>query len=153
NYYFQEVVLRNNELLSVGFRLYQLENTYKQNGEQAFNDRKNNLIKGLESLYKDYNKNVDKDVFEQIIALYGKNAPANLTPSIIKNVDYTKLTNEVYSKSALTSYDGLKAILNGSAPEVIKRMNEDFGFRLVKDLAKNYFDVIAPKYQELNTEI
>src|SRR5690606_31943104 len=57
NDYFQEVVLRNNELLSVGFRLYQLENTYKQNGEQAFNDRKSNLIKGLEALYKDYNKN------------------------------------------------------------------------------------------------
>lgn len=153
NDYFQEVVLRNNELLSVGFRLYQLENAYKQNGEQAFNDRKENLIKGFEALYKDYNKNVDKDVFEQIIALYGKNAPANLTPAIIKNVDYAKLTDEVYTKSALTSYDGLKALLSGSAPEVIKKMNQDFGFKVAKDLAKDYFDKVAPKYQELNTEI
>ena len=153
NDYFQEVVLRNNELLSVGFRLYQLENTYKQNGEQAFNDRKENLIKGFEALYKDYNKKVDEDVFEQIIALYGKNAPANLTPAIIKNVDYAKLTDEVYSKSALTSYDGLKALLSGSAPDVIKKMNQDFGFKVAKDLAKDYFDKVAPKYQELNTEI
>lgn len=153
NDYFQEVVLRNNELLSVGFRLYQLENTYKQNGEQAFNDRKENLIKGFEALYKDYNKKVDEDVFEQIIALYGKNAPANLTPAIIKNVDYAKLTDEVYTKSALTSYDGLKALLSGSAPDVIKKMNQDFGFKVAKDLAKDYFDIVAPKYQELNTEI
>ena len=153
NDYFQEVVLRNNELLSVGFRLYQLENTYKQNGEQAFNDRKENLIKGFESLYKDYNKKVDEDVFEQIIALYGNNAPANLTPAIIKNVDYAKLTDEVYSKSALTSYDGLKALLSGSAPDVIKKMNQDYGFKVAKDLAKDYFDKVAPKYQELNTEI
>ncbi len=153
NDYFQEVVLRNNELLSVGFRLYQLENTYKQNGEQAFNDRKENLIKGFEALYKDYNKKVDEDVFEQIIALYGKNAPANLTPAIIKNVDYAKLTDEVYTKSALTSYDGLKALLSGSAPDVIKKMNQDFGFKVAKDLAKDYFDKVAPKYQELNTEI
>ncbi|RRJ93266.1 S46 family peptidase [Paenimyroides tangerinum] len=153
NDYFQEVVLRNNELLSVGFRLYQLENTYKQNGEQAFNDRKENLIKGFEALYKDYNKKVDEDVFEQIIALYGKNAPANLTPAIIKNVDYAKLTDEVYTKSALTSYDGLKALFSGSAPDVIKKMNQDFGFKVAKDLAKDYFDKVAPKYQELNTEI
>ena len=152
NDYFQES-LRNNELLSIGFRLYQLENAYKQNGEQSFNDRKANLIKGFEALYKDYNKNVDKDVFEKVIELYGKNAPADLTPSIIKNVDYAKLTNEVYSKSALTSYDKVKALLNGNASEVIKRMNEDFGFKIVKDLANNYFEKVAPKYQELNTEI
>lgn len=153
NDYFQEVVLRNNELLSVGFRLYQLENAYTQRGEQAFNDRKENLLKSLEALYKDYNVNVDKDVFEQIIEIYGKDAPAELTPSIIQNVDYAKLTNEVYSKSALTSYDKLKALLSGNASDVIKKLNSDFGFKLVKDLANNYFDKIAPKYQELNTEI
>lgn len=153
NDYFQEVVLRNNELLSVGFRLYQLENAYKQGGEQAFNDRKNNLITGLESLYKDYNKNVDKDVFEAIVALYGKNAPKDLTPSIIQNVDYSVLANEVYTKSVLTSYDGLKALLKGNASEVTKRMNEDLGFKLAKDLATNYFDKVASQYQATNTEI
>ena len=152
NDYFQES-LRNNELLSVGFRLFQLENAYKQNGEQSFNDRKANLLKGFEALYKDYNKNVDKDVFEKVIELYGKNAPANLTPAVIKNIDYAKLTNEVYSKSALTSFEGVAALLNGNASEVIKRMNEDPGFKIVKDLANNYFDKVAPKYQELNTEI
>jgi len=152
NDYFQES-LRNNELLSVGFRLFQLENAYKQNGEQSFNDRKANLLKGFEALYKDYNKNVDKDVFEKVIELYGKNAPADLTPAVIKNIDYAKLTNEVYSKSALTSFEGVAALLNGNASEVIKRMNEDPGFKIVKDLANNYFDKVAPKYQELNTEI
>lgn len=152
NDYFQES-LRNNELLSIGFKLYQLENAYKQNGEQSFNDRKVNLLKGLEAQYKDYNKNVDKDVFEKIIELYGKNAPADLTPAVIKNINYAKLTNDVYSKSALTSYDGVSALLNGNTSEVIKKMNEDPGFKIIKDLANNYFDKVAPKYQELNTEI
>ncbi|WP_177763461.1 S46 family peptidase [Flavobacterium sp. I3-2] len=152
NDYFQES-LRNDELISIGFRLYQLENAYKQNGEQSFNDRKANLIKGFEALYKDYNKNVDKDVFEKVIELYGKNAPADLTPAVIKNIDYTKLTNTIYAKTVLTSYDGIKALLNGNATEVINKMNQDPGFKLVKDLADNYFDKVAPKYQELNTEI
>lgn len=152
NDYFQES-LRNDELISIGFRLYQLENAYKQNGEQSFNDRKANLIKGFEALYKDYNKNVDKDVFEKVIELYGKNAPADLTPAVIKNIDYTKLTNTIYAKTVLTSYDGIRALLNGSPTEVIKKMNQDPGFKLVKDLADNYFDKVAPKYQELNTEI
>src|SRR5690554_1440539 len=61
--YFQEIVLRNSELLSFGFRMYQLENAYNRLGEQAFKDRRDNLLNQLESAYKNYNKNVDQDVF------------------------------------------------------------------------------------------
>ena len=54
--YYTEVVMRNCEIsnfrLSVCINLEQVLNT---KGEQAFNDRKNNLIGGLEPLYKDFN--------------------------------------------------------------------------------------------------
>jgi hypothetical protein len=61
--YFSEVVLRNIELLSLGYKLYQLEQVYNSKGEQAFTDRKNNLVTGLGDFYKDFNQNVDKKVF------------------------------------------------------------------------------------------
>lgn len=151
--YFMEVVLRNNELLSVGFRLFQLENAYEKVGEQGFNDRKENLIKGLESLYKDYNKNVDQGIFEATIALYGTKAPQNLTPDAIKNKDYSALANTVYSKSALTSYDGLKKLLNGKAADVIKNLQKDPGYALAKELSNNYFENIAPSYDKMDLEL
>src|SRR5690606_14901696 len=151
--YFMEVVLRNNELLSVGFRLFQLENAYEKVGEQGFNDRKENLIKGLESLYKDYNKNVDQRIFEATIALYGTKAPQNLTPDAIKNKDYSALANTVYSKSALTSYDGLKKLLNGKAADVIKNLQKDPGYALAKELSNNYFENIAPSYDKMDLEL
>ncbi len=151
--YFMEVVLRNNELLSVGFRLFQLENAYEKVGEQGFNDRKENLIKGLESLYKDYNKNVDQGIFEATIALYGTKAPQNLTPDAIKNKDYSAIANTVYSKSALTSYDGLKKLLNGKAADVIKNLQKDPGYALAKELSNNYFENIAPSYDKMDLEL
>ncbi|WLD24847.1 S46 family peptidase [Flavobacterium dauae] len=151
--YFMEVVLRNNELLSVGFRLFQLENAYEKVGEQGFNDRKENLIKGLESLYKDYNKNVDQGIFEATIALYGTKAPQNLTPDAIKNKDYSALANTVYSKSALTSYEGLKKLLNGKAVDVIKNLHKDPGYALAKELSNNYFKNIAPSYDKMDLEL
>ncbi|HUH26330.1 MAG TPA: S46 family peptidase, partial [Flavobacterium sp.] len=151
--YFQEVTLRNNELLSVGFRLYQLENAYAKVGEQGFNDRKDNLIKGLESLYKDFNKDVDHAVFNEIVKLYGTKAPANLTPASIKDKDYEALGKEIYTKSALTSYDGLKKLMNGKATDVIKNMQKDPGYVLAKKLADNYFTEIAPKFDAMNLEI
>ena len=67
--YFTEVVLRNSEILSFAYRLYQLEQVYNTKGEQSFNDRKNNLISGFESIYKDYSAQVDEKVFEQLIGL------------------------------------------------------------------------------------
>ena len=151
--YFQEVALRNNELLSVGFRLYQLENAYTKVGAQGFNDRKENLIKGLESLYKDYNKDVDQGIFEATVELYGKKAPANLTSNAIKNKDYHAFANDIYTKSALTSYEGLKNLLNGSAEEVIKKMQNDPGYALIKELSNNYFENIAPSYDKMALEL
>ncbi|UUV20701.1 S46 family peptidase [Paenimyroides aestuarii] len=151
--YFMEVVLRNNELLSVGFRLYQLENAYTKVGEQGFNDRKENLVKGLASLYKDYNKDVDHGIFTETMKLYGTKAPANLTPDAIKNKDYTALGNDIYANSALTSYDGLQKLMSGNAEDVIKNMQKDPGYALAKNLAENYFNIIAPKYDKMALEL
>ncbi|MGV7106827.1 S46 family peptidase [Flavobacterium sp. U410] len=149
--YFVEIALRNTELLSVGFKLYQLEQVYKTKGEQAFNDRKENTLKSLEGFYKDFNVNVDEKVFEKLFALYGQKSP--LVPAEFKTMNYTKTTTEVYSKSKLTSYSGLQSLLSGDANKVFKSLNKDKGYVLVKKMADNYFNTIAPKYDMLNLEL
>lgn len=149
--YFVEVVLRNTELLSVGYKLYQLEQAYKTKGEQAFNDRKNNTVKDLKGFYKDFNATVDKNVFEKLIALYGQNSP--LLPVEFKTMNYAKVTNDIYSKSKLTSYKGVEELLKGDYKNVSKALNKDLGYQLVKKIADNYFANIAPKYDEINLQI
>jgi len=148
--YFIETVLRNTELLSVGFRLYQLEQVYTTKGEQAFTDRKENTIKGLESFYKDFNAKVDEKVFEKLIALYGQKSP--LVPADLKIMNYSKTTTDIYSKSKLTSYEGVKTLFKGDSKTILKNLNKDLGYQLVKKLADNFYKNIAPKYDELNLE-
>jgi Peptidase S46 len=148
--YFIETVLRNTELLSVGFRLYQLEQAYTTKGEQAFTDRKDNTIKGLESFYKDFNAKVDEKVFEKLIALYGQKSP--LVPAEFKTMNYSKTTTDIYSKSKLTSYEGVKTLFKGDSKTILKNLNKDLGYQLVKKLADNFYSNIAPKYDELNLE-
>src|SRR5690554_1042039 len=111
--YFMEVALRNAELLTIGFQLYQLENVYRARGEQSFSDRRDNLLENFESFYKNYNADVDRGVFEKVVTLYSEKAPADLTPSSIQNVDYEKLTADIYNTSALTSFEALREILQG----------------------------------------
>lgn len=149
--YFAEVALRNIELLSVGFRLYQLEKVYTLKGEQAFNDRKTNTLKSLEGFYKDFNATVDEKVFEKLMAIYAQKSP--LIPSEIKTMDFDKTTKTIYSKSKLTSYAGIQSILNQDAKKALKCLNKDKGYQLIKKLSDNFYNNIAPKYDELNLQI
>lgn len=151
--YFIEVVLRNTEMLTTAYRLYQLEQVYNARGEQAFNDRKNNLIAGMADVYKDFNKSVDEKVFEQLIELYATKSPKQFLPKELLNADYKKLTAEVYGQSKLTSYESFKQLLDGDAKTVIARLNADKGYQLTKALADAYAKNIAPKYDEINLRI
>ena len=148
--YFIEVVLRNNETLLVGYKLYQLEQILKNKGEQAFTDRKNNLIDGIGDFYKDYNAEVDKNVFEQLIDLYAKKSPKQFLPISLNNIDATKLTNDIFTKSKLTSLSGYRELLDGDSQTVITKINNDIGYQLIKSLSDIYNTEVAPKYDELN---
>ncbi len=148
--YFSEVVLRNTEILTFGYRLYQLEQVYNTRGEQAFTDRKNNLIAGFESLYKDYSAQVDEKVFEQLIDLYAKKSPKQFLPESLNNLDASALTTSVFSTSKLTNYNGLKELLTGDAKTVLEKLNQDKAYQLVKSLADSYIKDVAPKFEEIN---
>lgn len=148
--YYTEVVLRNTEILSFGYRLYQLEQVYNTKGEQAFNDRKANLIAGFESLYKDFNANVDEKVFEQLISLYAKKSPQQFLPETVKNINPEYSAKTIFTNSKLTSYNGLKELLQGDTKTVLEKLNQDPAFILVKTIADAYTKNVAPKYDELN---
>ena len=149
--YFVEVVMRNTELLSVAWRIYNLEQNFAN--EQAYQNRKANLIKSQERFYKNYNKVVDEHVFEAIVGLYKKNAPAQFLPTALKNADIATLTKEIYNSSKLTSYEGLQELLKGDAKQAQAALNADKGYVFAKSLIENYNNVILPKYEELDTQI
>lgn len=149
--YFTEVVLRNTELLSAGFKLYQLEQAYNDKGEQSFTDKRDNLLKSMEGFYKDFNVNVDEKVYEQLMALYLEKSP--LLPKEFKSEEFKKLVSEVYATTKLTTYKGVKELISQDAKKAFKSLNADKGYQLVKKLADNYYATISPKYDELNSEI
>jgi hypothetical protein len=151
--YFSEVALRNTELLSVGYKLYQLEQVYNTKGEQAFTDRKNNLVTGLGDFYKDFNPNVDKKVFEQLIDLYATKAPKEFLPSNLSNINAADLATEIYGQSKMVDYNGLKTLLSGDSKTVLANLNADKGFILIKNMADKFLKDIAPKYDEINLRI
>jgi len=148
--YFVEVALRNTEILSVGYKLYQLEQILNSKGEQAFTDRKNNLINGIVDFYKDYNIEVDKNVFEQLIHLYSTKSPKQFLPENLINIDALKLTNDVFSNSKLTTLNSFKELLDGDTKTVIEKLNADKGYQIIKSMSDAFIKNVSPKYDEIN---
>jgi hypothetical protein len=148
--YFSEVALRNTEILSVGYKLYQLEQLLNTKGEQSFTDRKNTLSKGIDDFYKDYNAEVDKNVFEQLINLYATKSPKQFLPESLLNIDAAKLTSDIFTNSKLTSLTSFRELLEGDSKMVIEKMNADKGYQLIKSMADAYSTKVAPTYDAIN---
>lgn len=148
--YFIEVVLRNTELLNVAYKMYQLEQLNTTKGEQAFTDRKNNLISGLGDFYKDFNPTVDERVFEQLIELYATKSPKAFLSASLLNTNIKELTSSLYTSSKLTTFAGTKELLTGDTKTILTNLNNDKGYLLVKEMADKYLKEVAPKYDEIN---
>ncbi len=148
--YFMEIVMRNAELLSFGYRLYQLEQLYLTRGEQAFSDRKANFIAGFEDSYKNFNAAVDEKVMEQLMALYVTKSPKEFLPNVLVQMDVKAKTAEIFKTSKLTHFEGLKELLAGDAKTVIAALNQDTGYAFVKMLTEAYTKNVAPKFEEIN---
>lgn len=151
--YFLETVLRNVELLRLAYQTYQLKKVYEIRGEQSFEDRRNNLIERAESHFKDYNKQVDKEVFEALIALYAQNVPTQFLPNSFQYLQPSQLTDEIYNNSAMADFNSLKLLMEGSAESVISKLDQDPGFKIVAQMADAYFNKVAPKYEALELNI
>ena len=151
--YFMEVVLRNTELLSLGYKLYQLEQIHNIRGEQAFTDRKNNLREGLAEFYKDFNAQVDEKVFEQLIDLYLNQSPQQFIPTQLKNTNISQLTTSVYKTSKMTTYEGVKQLLDGDTKTILKNLNDDKGYQFIKAISEAFLKEVNPKFEAINTEI
>jgi len=132
---FLEVFIRNNELMHMLFRLYQMENT-NQRGEDAFNKAKEGTIARLKGIHKNYSADLDRKVYDAIMPLYTTNVDASI-------YDTTKFTN---LESTLN-------VLDGDAKDVIKKLNSDAGYVYAKPFFDELYNSIDPEFQKINTEI
>ncbi|MHC5200663.1 S46 family peptidase [Myroides sp. LJL119] len=149
--YFNEIVLRNAELLSAAWKVYALEKA--MDNPKAFESKKQDIIKSQERFYKNYSQKVDEKVFEALMKLYSENAPQEFLPEQLVQIDAKALTQDLFKQTKLTSYQGLQELLNGDANQVLANLNQDKAYVFAKAIFKNYQENVLPTYTQLETEI
>lgn len=133
---FIEVFYRNNELMSMMFRIYQLEQAASK-GEEAFNKTKDFVKSQISRVHKNYNVDVDKGVFEAIMPLYD-----------------TKVTDAaLYNKTSFTNLDSALQLLEGNSKDVLSKINADAAYQFAKPYIAEFYNDLEPNYQRINGEI
>ncbi len=150
--YWTEVAYRNVELLRATVRLYQFEEKVTAD-PASFELERDKLINSSKGNFKNYNAKVDKDVFEKLIEIYSTKIPAAYLSDNLKNVNYSDLTNTIYGNSKLINPEDFKSLMQGTQQQVIEKINADPAYILGKDLTKDFYTKINPKFYEINLEI
>lgn len=133
---FIEVFYRNSELMSMMFRLYQLEQAAGKS-EEAFNKTKDFVSAQISRVHKDFNADVDRGVFSAIIPLYD----AKVTSSTI------------YDNTSFINLSTALKQLEGSSDEVVSKVNADAAYKFAKPYIAEFYNDLEPNYQRINGEI
>jgi len=132
---FIEVFLITNELMQMTFRAYQIEQALIANPENI-ERAKASLTSTLQGIHKNYDIEVDKGVYENVMPLYGKKADAS-----------------IYDKTAFTTLESALKLLDGDADTIIKNLNNDAAYAYAKPIIAEFFNTIDGAYQQKKAPI
>jgi hypothetical protein len=133
---FIEVFLVTNELMTMVFRAYQVEQSLLKSSDNIEKNR--GYITGiLNGIHKNYDVTVDQGVFKAVMPFYNKTA-----------VDPT-----IYDKTAFTNLDSALALFDGTAEDVITKLNNDAAYSYAKPMIAEFFNTIDAEFQQKNEPI
>lgn len=133
---FIEVFLVTNELLQMTFRAYQLEQVALSKPEK-FEEAKTSLINRIKGIHKNFDVNVDKGVFKNVMPLYNP----------------TSVDASIYNKTSFTDLNKALQLLEGDAKKVVKNLNKDAAYQYAKPMIEEFYTKINPEFQQKNQPI
>lgn len=158
--YYNEIIGRNVEGFRVVGWLNRLVNAYENNGQTGYDKFNKRLAGPLDNFYKNYNSNIDKDVFIALTEMYGNAEGAKEIASAMQNYimqsgvrSYPALADKVFAKSMITDKDKVISTINGDATAAINTIKADPLFKMYKYLSDSYDEQIAGNYKRLDGQI
>ncbi|MFC7446239.1 hypothetical protein C7H62_0875 [Mesoflavibacter sp. HG96] len=132
---FIEVFIVTNELMTMTFRAYQMEQAINQNPEH-FENAKAKFAATLKGIHKNYDVNVDKGVFKNVMPFYTKNVDAS-----------------IYDKTSFTDLNESLKLLEGKPKDVLKKLNKDAAYKFAKPIIDEFYSSINEEFNSKNEPI
>lgn len=153
--YYDEVVRRNVEILTVASVLDRLVGRFENNGEAGYNDFKPRVAGYLDDHFKNYSADIDQEVFIALSDLYRDNVDKEYCPttfSVTAKSLEVALT-DIFQRSAFKDEGKLKEIFDMTPEDAVKTLKADPIYILYSDWKNIYDEKVAAPYNEINAEL
>ena len=154
--YINEAIFEGSELFMAGYRLTQLVVAIQQGNEERNKEAIKNQEESMREYFKDYDANIDKEVFVKLMGIYKSDIDKEYHPSFFETVekdfsgDFQKFADKLYATSILTDEKRAKEFLKNPKGEVLQ---EDLGYAITISALQLYFnlmDNLKPYETKLN---
>lgn len=156
---YNECIIRNVEINRLAGSINNLREVYQNNGEKGLRDQIERIKSGLEAYFKDYQREIDRQVFVLMMDYYTKNMPSTLWGDIIPewkstfSNDWDKISKFVFGQTNLASKDELIALLEKPIESLLEAIANDPACQLVASLSTVNKKSIAPNLKDINDQI
>ena len=113
--------------------------------------------KNIAGYFKNYDVNVDENIFKSLLPIYLKHLNDNLESESLNDIisefsNTDHFVENLYNKSHLTTLEDSKNILQLSQKKYLKFLQKDPAIEFSKELYRHFTDIILPKYRGFEEE-
>ena len=124
---------------------------------EEFESKIQNKQKNSINYFKNYDANVDKEVFKSLIPIYLKHLVDDLKDplmiSALQKFDNENLfVNNLFEKSKLTNLESTLKVLNSNKKSFVKYLEKDPIVDFASNLYNHFLNYILPQYRKLEEE-
>lgn len=155
--FYNEVALRNIEVLSLMRYARNLVSRYEENGTLGYEDYKSRLLPYLEGFYADLNINIDQQVFGALTSFYAESLDKQYIPTeldkMLSQKDGVEVAEHYYGSSLFNNLDEIKSTMNMNPEQAVEKIKNDPLYRLGEAWHDIYVERISTPYNQEATKI
>jgi hypothetical protein len=111
------------------------------------------IDKGLDGYFKNYDVRLDGEIFELLTEEYVKQMGNDRLPSMLKNNSAAVLAKSIYNKSILVDIEKARKSLNNVNKRSIKKLQRDPGIKLFREIYEGFRKDMVPGVRKSNTDM
>lgn len=152
------------ELLTIASQLNSLVQAFEKNGDKGYAEQLAKAKERLDDIYNEYNPDVDRLLFRNLMTMYVKDQPAEYVSAQAQKgwTDHNKQDSGItmiealcYNSSAIAYRDKLykSNLLTTDSKTAIEAIKQDPAVLLYRDLVKTYNENVTPELNEIQNRI
>ena len=130
-----------------------LEIAEDKKNKDKLKEEKVYLSGAMDRFFKDYVKEIDVEIFKEIIPMYFENVDSKFQPSVKDEIaDIENYTKQLFSNSIFANEDELRKLIDQFSKKDIDVIKNDPAYKFYTQFAEINNSKVKPKYDALNYE-